>query len=348
MKVAVVGAGVVGAAVAYYLARDGAEVLLLDAGPAPAEGVTGASFGWVGGPTVRDAVDASTPLRRLVLREHRRLEREVPGYRVRWCGSLGWDGSLPGDAAPGPDEEILDAAAVQRLEPRLRTPPSRALRRPTDGAADPVGVTRALVDAAARHGARVRLRERIDALPTGADAVVVAAGTGVPALCAPLGLDVPVEASPALLASFAAPPGLVRGIIVAPRIEVREGADGVLMAALEHAGEATASELERRGEAVLDQLRELLDGADRVRLVDVRLGLRPMPADGLPMVGGVPGLPGVYLAVMHSGITLAPVAGRLLAREVIERVRVPELDGVRPDAPGRQTPIATRTTPAPL
>lgn len=74
-------------------------------------------------------------------------------------------------------------------------------------------------------------------LPTGAHAVVVAAGTGAPALCAPLGLDVPLAASAALLARFAATPALVRGVLVAPGIEVREGAGGLLVAALAHAGE---------------------------------------------------------------------------------------------------------------
>jgi glycine/D-amino acid oxidase-like deaminating enzyme len=41
-----------------------------------------------------------------------------------------------------------------------------------------------------------------------------------------------------------------------------------------------------------------------------------MPADRLPIVGPVPGLDGLYLAVTHSGVTLAPVLGRLIADEI--------------------------------
>ncbi|WP_279617127.1 FAD-dependent oxidoreductase [Streptomyces regalis] len=49
MPVVVVGAGIVGASAAYHLARCGAPVTLIDRGAAPATGVTGGSFAWIGG-----------------------------------------------------------------------------------------------------------------------------------------------------------------------------------------------------------------------------------------------------------------------------------------------------------
>ena len=45
-----------------------------------------------------------------------------------------------------------------------------------------------------------------------------------------------------------------------------------------------------------------------------------MPKDGMPVVGHVTGLDGLYLAVMHSGITLAPIIGRMTAEEVQDGV----------------------------
>jgi glycine/D-amino acid oxidase-like deaminating enzyme len=41
-----------------------------------------------------------------------------------------------------------------------------------------------------------------------------------------------------------------------------------------------------------------------------------MPGDRLPIVGPMPGLDSLYLAVSHRGVTLAPVLGRLVAEEV--------------------------------
>ncbi|MBD0356042.1 MAG: FAD-binding oxidoreductase [Rubrobacter sp.] len=70
--------------------------------------------------------------------------------------------------------------------------------------------------------------------------------------------------------------------------------------------------------------RELLERARRVvptlegaKVEDVRVGVRPMPEDGLPCVGAVSELPGYYEAVTHSGVTLGPLLGRLLAREIL-------------------------------
>ena len=51
-----------------------------------------------------------------------------------------------------------------------------------------------------------------------------------------------------------------------------------------------------------------------LEIKNVMLGVRPVPKDGLPMVGWVDG---VYAATMHSGITLGPLIGQLVAAEVM-------------------------------
>ena len=50
-----------------------------------------------------------------------------------------------------------------------------------------------------------------------------------------------------------------------------------------------------------------------VRVIRSYAGVRPMPADGLPILGSVRGVEGLLVAVMHSGITLAPVTGELVS-----------------------------------
>lgn len=341
VQVAVVGAGIVGAAVAYETARAGADVVLLDKS-LPASGVTADSFAWIGGPRGGDPPDPSTALRRQVLQDYRRLEEEVPGLEVRWRGALMWGEEQPDDLAPG--EHLVDAAAVGRLEPRLRVRPMRALHVESHGAIDPVAVTHALVRAAQKHGARLMANVAVTALDlrgrqvTGvrtsagslpADTVVVTAGVDAPVLCGPLGFDLPVAPSPALLMRFTAPPGLVRTLVATPHLEVREATDGHLLVAAGYHGELDHDDLWRAGEMMLRRLTATFD-AQEVTLVSVRLGARPMPADGLPITGPVPGVGGVYIAVMHSGVTLAPTAGRLIASEIVDGVEAPELAGLRP------------------
>jgi glycine/D-amino acid oxidase-like deaminating enzyme len=64
-----------------------------------------------------------------------------------------------------------------------------------------------------------------------------------------------------------------------------------------------------------------------------------MPADRLPIVGPVPWLDTLYVAVTHSGVTVAPALGRLVAREVADG----EPDGLlAPFRPGRFAERATR------
>lgn len=350
--VVVVGAGIVGASVAYHAAAAGAAVVLLDA-TLPAGAVTGASFAWIGGPGGRDPVDGSTTLRRAAMGEWRRLEREVPGVKVRWSGSLAWGEHALRDLEElGPDERLVDEAHVRRLEPNLHVPPQRAVLKSSDGSVDPVTVTEALVQAARDRGAEVRLgtsvtrlRVRGDAVvgvetssgPDGCRTVVLAAGAGTPLLCAPLGVDLPVAPSPALLLRFTAPPGLVRTLVASPQFEARQSG-GCLLLAGAYAGEVTQGELRRTGQEAARWLAATFQGGEEARLLDVRVGQRPMPSDGLPVIGPLPGHSGVYLAVMHSGITLGPAVGRQVAAELVEGNNAVQLSGVRPE----RLPLTTR------
>jgi len=104
-----------------------------------------------------------------------------------------------------------------------------------------------------------------------------------------------------------------------------------LLVAGEYAGEVTQGELRRTAEDTARRLAATFQGGQDARLIDVRVGQRPMPTDGLPIIGPLPELPGVYVAVTHSGITLGLVTGRLVATELIEAVPDEQLVGVRPD-----------------
>ncbi|MDQ0955585.1 glycine/D-amino acid oxidase-like deaminating enzyme [Streptomyces phaeochromogenes] len=126
----VVGAGIVGASVAYHAARAGANVTLVDAGR-PGAGVTADSFAWVGSSGVRKGPAAG--LRTTATAEYHRLGAELPGLPVTWSGSLSWTRE---DCAPdaGPEQTIVDATTVATLEPNLRQPPKWAVWAPGDGA----------------------------------------------------------------------------------------------------------------------------------------------------------------------------------------------------------------------
>ena len=64
------------------------------------------------------------------------------------------------------------------------------------------------------------------------------------------------------------------------------------------------------------------------------IGQRPMPSDGHPVIGPVPGRDGVYVTAMHSGVTLAPGVAELVAGELLDGA---EADLLAPFRPGRFT-----------
>ena len=330
--VVVVGAGIVGASVAYHTARAGAHVTLVDAGR-PGAGVTADSFAWVVGASGVGKRPAAG-LWATATADYHRLGAELPGLPVTWSGSLSWraEGKAP---EAGPGQTIVDAATVARLEPALRQPPEWAVWAPGDGAVDSVGVTERLVAGARTHGARVHLDTPVTAVRrdaagqiAGVDTaagflsgatVVLAAGVATAALSAPLGVRAPVEPSPCPLFRLRAPAGLVRTVVNTEDFDLRQVAADRLIAAADSP------------ERTLAAVRSTFHGAGSVELLSTRHGVRPMPADGKPIIGPVAEVPGLYLAVMHSAITLAAAVGRLVAQELVDGSAASALSGCRPD-----------------
>jgi glycine/D-amino acid oxidase-like deaminating enzyme len=138
------------------------------------------------------------------------------------------------------------------------------------------------------------------------------------------------------------PPGPVR-VVHAPDVYLRPHADGLVHleapdAAVDlHTPEA---ELRRWAEELLHRARRAVRGLDNASLVGYRVCVRPMPADGQSIVGWLPGISGFYLAVTHSGVTLAAHLADLVTAELTNGTPAAEL---APYRPGRFT---AATTPA--
>ena len=80
----------------------------------------------------------------------------------------------------------------------------------------------------------------------------------------------------------------------------------------------------------VDAIRSGLVGGSGVDLDSVGVGYRPIPRDGLPIIGTVPQINGLYVAVMHAGVTLAPLVGRLAAQELLDGAEAAALATCRP------------------
>lgn len=332
----VVGAGIVGSSLAYQLARQRVRVTLLSS----PIGATETSFSWINGGY--DTPEFYTAFRQQAIADWHRLDHELNGrLRINWSGALTWydDAAVAERIArkliqAGYPVRLVDQPELRRLEPSLVKLPPQVLFAEAEGAIDSVRATD-LFCAAARHaGATVQRGNEVLALTTAgsrvtgvvtaagqvtADVVVLAAGVSTPRLCQPLGVVLPLHESPAILMAFHTSQPFVNRIVSTPFMDIRAASPTLTLAAGEYVDESVENSPLAIAQRTLDRLREEWLGTEPITIGSVRIGQRPMPLDGLPIIGPVSQLDGLYLSVMHAGVTLAALAGRLVTRDLLGR-----------------------------
>lgn len=259
---------------------------------------------------------------------------------------LGYDG---GDASELDRDELL------RLEPALDPDTVAAgLHARVDRYVRPETLTAGLADRLRADGVRLledrevaeirevgtrwRLVTSADAIE--ADRVVVAAGLATTRLLRALGLGAllqPARGYSVTLTGRGTPPRHALYLAEA-RIGISPYRDGVRVAGVFELGAATAEAPAGAGERLLAATAGYLRGwrPEAEGPVATWAGLRPATADGLPLVGALPGSPGVYVAAGHGmlGVTLAPATAALLAPLVLHDRAAPELAPLDPGRAG--------------
>ena len=86
---------------------------------------------------------------------------------------------------------------------------------------------------------------------------------------------------------------------------------------------------------VMEAAAGLIPALSEVAVAHAAYTKYPYPEDGHPILGFCRECSNLYIAVMHSGATLGPLAGRLAAAEITGSATVAELDMLRPYRPDR-------------
>jgi glycine/D-amino acid oxidase-like deaminating enzyme len=179
------------------------------------------------------------------------------------------------------------------------------------------------------------LRPSTTVLAVGADAVQVGAAVG---------LDIPTVPSPGMLVETPPLPPLTGRVVYLPRstgppVHLRQRPDGSVLVGERTQETVAADPSGEHARALLAQAARFFPALRGVPVRRRILAWRAMPADRLPIVGPVPWLDTLYVAVTHSGVTVAPALGRLVALEVATG----EPDGrLAPFRPGRFAERASR------
>lgn len=355
MRVVVVGAGIIGSSVAYEAAKAGAQVTVLEAGKI-AGGASGVSFAWTNATGKRP--QSYFALNVAGMRAHLDLSREFgtcPWFKQ--TGSLEWysnerDWPAQQENAAQMQEwgygvEWISKNRLAELEPEIALSAVKdapVVYYPEEGWVDPVLYSAWLLRAARERwnvsvhsftgatavdvqGGVAKAVRTADGSLYEADAIVNCTGSwanrgleGVPAI--PMASNIGVLGFTLPVAST-----LQRQFHM-DDLDVRPDGAGRLMI---HKISVDALVSEERAvdpkgkEAALlaEAVGKVLPSVRANDLESVRTTTRPIPGDGLTCSGWVPGVEGYYVAVTHSGATMAPYLGKAVADEVV-RGRVQE------------------------
>jgi glycine oxidase len=359
--VAVVGAGVIGTAVTYELVSRGASVTLLDcrgAGLGSTQAAAGMLVPYLEGfgrPLLPLATTSLDMYDAFVDRVSRDAGVGIGYQRTGSLQVITADQSLDelqhvaADArAAGQACELLDEQAAREAEPQLTPEVSGALYMKSHGFVVTGDLCGALTAAAIKHGARVRvparamrIEPRDGGFAIGLDNdtavtarhVVVAAGSwsgqiqieGVP----PLPVR-PIRGQLLQLASDAPP---LKRIVWGPRCYLVPVSKGAILVG------ATVEDAGFDERTTVAGVRDLLDSAcDMVphlwqaTFVGARVGLRPVTADEMPIIGRSAKMPGLVYATGHyrNGVLLAPLTARAVADLVFDNHDDPLLSAASP------------------
>lgn len=351
----ILGGGVIGLSVAYHLSRPGASVTMLDAHE-PGQ----ASSAAAGMLAPLAEASAPGPFLGLALDSLRRypalvaalcdaggsdLSLQGPGMlrvarteaeEAALCRALSWQPPL------GLPLHRLTGAEARRLEPGLGGEVQAAVLSPAEKHVEPRLLLAALKAACRAQGVEIIAHSPATSLETSAGraravlsspvrhtfgTLVLAAGAWSRALGQQLGYDIPVAPLRGqILALGPQSPApfshtlYTHGAYLVPR------ADGRVVAGATEEWAGFAAETD---DAAIMGLRAeasaLVSALAAWPLQSAWAGLRPVSADGLPLLGRVPGWDNVHLATGHgrNGILLTPVTGALLADHLLHDAPLP-------------------------
>jgi len=335
--VAIIGGGIIGLAIAYYLTEAGVSNICVIERDTLAGEATGANAGglWFGQQS--QEMGPLSPLAKVSSNLYDQLAAQ-PGrefdYRRRGLLELFYDTAGPAVAdetvravcRSGSRAERIGSDEIRRLEPALAAGPAGAVFYPDEGELHPVKLAAAFARSLRERKVSFLLRNEVSGFGEGvihtaagelrAKTTVIAAGAWTPLVSRALGFTPPIKPMRGQL--LATPPRnpLLHHTIIGPKFYHWQLAAGHV------AGGGTMEDVGfERGvnprdiDAIRHEMNTLFPELRPAPTVFSWSGFRPCCEDLRPVIGRIPGAKDVYVAAGHfkKGIMLAPVTGKILA-----------------------------------
>jgi sarcosine oxidase subunit beta len=368
----IVGGGVIGNSIAYHLARQGHQVLVIDRSNI-AESPS-ASWASAGGVRRQGRHPAEARLASEAIQRWKTLEKELEadvGYR-RGGNLLLAESDIELNylykfvdkqhEMGFKDVQIVDRKEALSIVPGLNEKVVAGSYSPDDGKADPILTTRAFAQAAQHHGARYWTGVNTSSLflhhnhiegaktergDVKAAHIILATGTWSDELATSIGLRLPIRTRALqMILSTSSHDYQLKPVIsaVSRVLSLKQVANGGFLLGGGWLGDPSHDRrsYNMRSSSIQDNWAtavELLPVVGEQRIARSWCGLEAQSIDDIPFIGQIPGLRGFTLAVGFSGhgFALSPAVGRCIADQ-INGLPTPELDELHPSR------IATFTT----
>ncbi|MEW9700847.1 glycine oxidase ThiO [Paenibacillus sp. SI8] len=358
-EVIIVGGGVIGCSIAYYLAKRGQAVTVLERGRIGSE-ASGAAAGMLGAQAEMEDTGPLFQWGRASRAMFPQLAEELKSFTGIDIGlvregllnvALSDDQEAELRAreriqrAAGERAEWLSATAAARLEPALSPTLRGALYLPDDGQVEAPLLAQAFGQAARALGANVQEFASVQGLlteqgraigvltsdgPLYSDCVVVASGTWSGQLLAGVGVQLPMYPVKGECFSVLTPNPLIRKTLYTKGCYIVPKAGSRLLVGATAVPGSYDRKVSLSGlSGLMERAKQLLPSMGDAEWEKAWSGLRPQTADGLPYMGKVPEIEGLYAACGHyrNGILLSPLTGKVMAEWVLGEAGMARIPG---------------------
>lgn len=366
-NIVIVGAGIVGSAIAFQLTRRHRNVTVVDAA-SPGSGATLASYAWL---NARDKSPRQYhDLNRRSLDMWPRFARDLnEDIGLRWGGEMRWAATEEGARTLQTQAEelrswgypVIDVTREQAraMEPGVVMAPfASAVYCGIEGHVDTQRVVRICLNRVQQVNGKLITHDSATAFGTQAgpggksvissvrlasgrelpcDVLVLTAGYQTTELAAMAGIELSQRHSPGMTIVTEPLSPIFKNIVCmhTPRdlpdqlMNVRQFADGsVMIHGGTHSGSVADTSDDDAGKLIAE-IAQFIPSLAEAKVKEVRRGMRPMPEDGFPVIGFADAVPNLYMAVMHSGVTLAALTGEFAATEILDAAQIDILEPYR-------------------
>tara|TARA_Y100000022_G_C13213779_1_gene358875 strand:+ start:67 stop:1212 length:1146 start_codon:yes stop_codon:yes gene_type:complete len=346
----VVGAGIIGSSIAYELSKRGVKVTLIDKN-VPGSACSGSSFSWINATYPKKPYSYNL-FSQLGINAFHIIQREL-SLDIKWNGSLEWSSTIE-------DQEkliesvselqsypkytptsIIEYKKAKKLEPHIDFKGNEnIIFSKEDGAIDPKDAISKMINAIKKNGGSVlypcefeKIIESNDSFSKIKTSMGILKSENV-IFCNGVDIDNSFNANflkkprPGVIIKTKPQKNLINSVVYGPKIHVHQQTNGQIII-----GEQITAPIKENSRDHLKRInkhfKNMVKGASDLNPLEILVGWRPIPKDDLPIIGRFKNK-SVYVAVMHSGISLAAIVGNLVSQEIVDEVDSLLLKDFRP------------------